>query len=186
MVLALKGCARRSEIWKKNAPKFLYSSPSTLLGETGALVFHLEFINVLNQGELAPSIPSDTMLLTTWKNKGSLPPEISNPVEHLEDYEILIRLPSSSPETSLWRPRTDGRKPLTPKLGVHTLLRNSAKVQPPMTNNQHQIQTHLSESIRKVVLVIPNQWVPAVLHKSQLSSLPSSGWKRSILSYIFA
>lgn len=119
MVLALKGCARRSGIWKKNALKFLYSSPSTRLGEAGAFVFHLEFINVLNQGELAPSIPSDTMLLTTWKNKGFLPPEISNPVEHLEDYEILIRPPSSSPETSLWRPRTDRRKPLTPKLGVH-------------------------------------------------------------------
>lgn len=60
------------------------------------------------------------MLLTTWKNKGFLQPEISNPVEHLEDYEILIHPLSNSPETSLWRPRTERRKPLAPKLGVRT------------------------------------------------------------------
>lgn len=134
VVLALKGCARRSEMWKKNAPDY------TPWGNWSICIP----CRIHNQGDLAPSIPSDIMLLTTWINEGFLQPEISNPVEHWEDCEILIRPQSSSPETSLWRPRTE-RKPLAPQVDVGTFLGNSTKVQP-MANNQHHKLTCLNPS----------------------------------------
>lgn len=51
------------------------------------------------------------MLLKTWKiQNGVLQPGISNPLEHLKDYEILIHPLNSFQEISLWNPRTERKK----------------------------------------------------------------------------
>lgn len=84
----------------------------------------------------------------SWKIiKNYLLPGISNPSEHLKDYEILIHPLNNFQEISLWNPRKERNCQLS-KFDL-TTLSNNTKI------NSYQTQTYLSKSIREVVLVIP-------------------------------
>lgn len=127
-------CALRKavECAGTQTPKLFYSSPSSSpQGNRVSTVPLGPHIRFQIKGRRHCLYLQTQCFCKLEKQKGFLQPGISNPVEHLKDYEILIRPLSSSQEISLWNPGTEKRRLRTPHLDVVTLLRDSTKTQRP-------------------------------------------------------